>query len=117
MTTTAINLIPSKFAENTQSVQYTVSSPQNQTVRAVIDSFTLTNVSGSAVTFSCNLVNEDDSAGSDNLVLPAREIQPGETYLCPELVGQVLEDGAFISTLCSASSSVVMRASGREITT
>lgn len=117
MTTTVFNIIPSKYAEDSQTVQYTVSSPQNQTVRAVVDTFTLTNVSGSAVTFSCNLVNKDGSAGNDNLVLPTREIQPNETYLCPELIGQVLEDGAFISTLCSAANALVMRASGREITT
>lgn len=117
MTTTVFNIIPSKYAEGTQTVQYTVSSPQNQTVRTVIDTFTLTNVSGAAVTFSCNLVNSGDSADDSNLVLPTREIQPNETYLCPELIGQVLEDGTFISTLCSATSALVMRASGREITT
>ena len=117
MATTFFNTIPSKYAEDSQTAQYTVSSPQNQTVRVVIDTFTATNVSGAAVTFSCNLVNEGDNAGNGNLVLPTREIQPGETYLCPELIGQVLEDGAFISTLCGTPNALVMRASGREITT
>ena len=117
MTTTVFNIIPSKYAEATQTVQYTVSSPQNQTVRVPIDVFTVSNTSGSAATFSCSLVDEGDSADNSNQVLPPVEIQPGETYLCPELVGQVLEDGAFISTLASAASALVIRASGRLITT
>jgi len=117
VTTTVFSLIQSKYAEDSQTTQYRVSSPQNQTVRAVIDTFTATNTSSAAATFACNLVNDNDAAGSGNLVLPARQIQPGETYLCPELLGQVLEDGAFISTLASAAGSIVIRASGREITT
>ena len=117
MTTTVFNVIPSKYAEDTQTVQYTVSSPQNQTVRVPIDTFTVSNTSGSPATFACNLVNEGDSADKSNEVLPPVEIQPGETYICPELIGQVLEDGAFISTLSSAANALVIRASGRLITT
>jgi len=56
------------------------------------------------------------SAGAANLVLSAKNIVPGETYLCPELVGQVLESGGFISTLAGAATSLTIRASGREIT-
>jgi len=41
---------------------------------------------------------------------------PGETYLCPELVGQVLESGGFISTLAGTASALTFTASGREIT-
>ena len=117
MATTVINLIPSKYAEATQAAQYTVSSPQNQTVRVVIDGFTVSNTSGAAATFDCNLVSKGGTAGPGNQVLPPVEIQPGQTYLCPELIGQVLEDGAFISTLASAPVTLVMRASGRLITT
>ena len=117
MATTFFSIIPSKYAEDSQTAQYTVSSPQNQTARVVVDTFTATNVSGAAVTLSCNLVNKGNTAGDDNLVLHTREIQPNETYLCPELIGQVLEDGAFISTLCDTADALVIRASGRLITT
>lgn len=117
MTTTVFNIIPSKYAEASQAVQYTVSSPQNQTAKVVIDSFTLSNVSSAPVVFSCHLVNNSGTVDDENKVLPPVEVQPNETYLCPELLGQTLEDGQFISTLCDTADALVIRASGRLITT
>jgi hypothetical protein len=43
-------------------------------------------------------------------------VVPGETYLCPELVGQELDAGAFISTIASNATALTLRVSGREIT-
>ena len=104
-------LIPAKQAENTQTTQYTATS-----VRAIIDKFTVTNTSASNVTFSCNLVTVAGTAGASNLIVDSRTIVPDETYTCPELVGQALEPGGFISTIASAATSLTIRASGREIT-
>ena len=104
-------LIPAKQAENAQTTQYTASN-----VRAIIDKFTVTNTSANNVTFSCNLVTVGGTAGASNLIVDARSLVPDETYTCPELVGQALEAGGFISTLASAATSLTIRASGREIT-
>jgi hypothetical protein len=104
-------LIPAKQAENAQTTQYTASN-----VRAIIDKFTVTNTSANNVTFSCNLVTVAGTAGVSNLIVDARSIVPDETYTCPELVGQALEAGGFISTIASAATSLTIRASGREIT-
>ena len=104
-------LIPAKQAENAQTTQYTATN-----VRAIIDKFTVTNTSANNVTFSCNLVTVAGSAGASNLIIDARSLVPDETYTCPELVGQALESGGFISTLAGAASSLTIRASGREIT-
>ena len=104
-------LIPAKQAENSQTTQYTATN-----VRAIIDKFTVTNTSANNVTFSCNLVTVAGSAGASNLIVDARSLVPDETYTCPELVGQALEAGGFISTLASAATSLTIRASGREIT-
>ena len=41
---------------------------------------------------------------------------PNETYTFPEIVGQVLANGGFISTIASAANALTIRASGREIT-
>jgi len=49
-------------------------------------------------------------------VIDDRTVVPGETYLCPELVGQALESGGFISTIASAATALTLRVSGREIT-
>jgi hypothetical protein len=104
-------LIPAKQAENAQTAQYTATA-----VKAIIDKFTVTNTSAGNVTLSVNLVTVSGTAGDSNLVLDARTIVPNETYTCPELVGQVLEAGGFISTLASAATSLTIRCSGREIT-
>lgn len=111
MAVRSIALIPSKIAENVQTTQYVASN-----VTTYIDKFTVTNNTSANVTFSVNIVTFTDTPGADNLILPLRTIAPRETYTCPELVGQVLEQGDFISTIAGAGASLTMRASGREIT-
>ena len=110
MTVTVKVLIPAKQAENAQTTQYTATN-----VKAIIDKFTVTNTSANNVTFSCNLVTVSGSAGASNLIIDTRTIVPDETYTCPELVGQALDVGGFISTIAGASTSLTIRASGREI--
>ena len=104
-------LIPAKQAENTQTTQYTATN-----VKAIIDKFTVTNTSANNVTFSCNLVTTGGTAGASNLIVDSRSLVPDETYTCPELVGQALDVGGFISTIAGAATSLTIRASGREIT-
>lgn len=108
---TVKNIIPRKQAEATQTGQYTATN-----CKTIIDKFTVTNTSAANVTFSCNLVASGGTAGNVNLVLKTRAIAPGETYTCPELVGQVLESGGFISTLAGSATALTISASGREIT-
>lgn len=110
MAVTVKTLIPAKEAENAQTAQYTAVN-----CRAIIDKFTATNTSGSNATLSINLIPNAGSAGNDNLIVDAHAIAPGETYTLPEMVGQVLESGSFISTLASAANAITIRASGREI--
>jgi len=104
-------LIPSKQAEASQTTQYTATN-----CKAIIDKFTITNTSAANVTISVNLVIAGGTAGASNLIMDTRAIAPDETYTCPELVGQALESGGFISTIASAATSLTIRASGREIT-
>jgi hypothetical protein len=103
-------LVPPKQLENTQTSQYTATN-----VRAIIDKATITNTSANNVTVSVNLVTVSGSAGASNLIIDTRTIVPDETYLCPELVGQVLEAGSFISTIAGTASTLTMRVSGREV--
>jgi hypothetical protein len=110
MTVTIKVLIPAKQAESSQTTQYTAVN-----VKAIIDKFTVTNTSANNVTFSCNLVTVSGSPGASNLIVDARTIVPDETYTCPELVGQALEPGGFISTIAGTATSLTIRASGREI--
>ena len=105
------NIIPRKQAENVLFDQYTATN-----CKCIIDKFTVTNTSAANVTFSVNLVASGGTAGDANLVLKAKTVVPNETYTCPELVGQVLEAGGFISTIAGAATSLTISASGREVT-
>lgn len=111
MTVYAKVLVPAKNAENTQTTQYTSSG-----VTTIIDKFTATNYSANAATISVNLVTLSDTAGNQNLIVKTKSLQPAETYTFPEIVGQILSPGGFISTIASAATSINIRASGREIT-
>ena len=110
MTITVRALFGAKQLENTQVTQYTAVG-----VRTIIDKATVTNTSGANVALSVNIVGNGGSAGASNLIIQTKTILPGETYTCPELVGQVLDPGAFISTLAGAATSLTMRVSGREV--
>lgn len=104
-------LVPAKTVENTQTTQYTATN-----VTTIIDKFTATNYSASAATISVNLVTAAGSAGNANLITKTKTLQPSEVYTFPELVGQVLGNGDFISTIAGTASAINMRVSGREVT-
>ncbi len=111
MAVVAKPLINSKQMESSQTTQYTATN-----CTAIIDKATVTNTGAVNLTFSVNLVTSGGSAGASNLIIDDRAIAPGESYTCPELVGQVLASGGFISTIASAATSLTLRVSGREIT-
>jgi hypothetical protein len=111
MTVTVKVLVPAKYAEATQTTQYTATG-----VTTIIDKFTATNISGSAATISVNLVTVTGSAGNTNLITKTKTLQPSEVYTFPELVGQVLGSGDFISTIAGTASAINIRVSGREVT-
>ncbi len=111
MAVTTKVLVPAKQMESAQTTQYTATN-----ATAIIDKATVTNTTAGNLTFSVNLVTSGGSPGASNLIIDDRAIAPGETYTCPELVGQVLANGGFISTIASAATSLTIRASGREIT-
>jgi hypothetical protein len=111
MTVTVKVLVPPLQMQNSQTTQYTATA-----AKAIIDKATVTNTDTVNRTFSVNLVTSGGSAGNSNLVIDDRTVVPGETYLCPELVGQALESGGFISAIASAATALTLRVSGREIT-
>lgn len=111
MTVTVKVLIPAKIAEATQTTQYTASG-----VTTIIDKFTATNYSASPATLSVNLVTSSDTAGNQNLITKTKTLQASEVYTFPEIVGQVLAAGGFISTIAGTATAINIRSSGREIT-
>tara|TARA_R110000868_G_scaffold85033_2_gene239524 strand:- start:4736 stop:5071 length:336 start_codon:yes stop_codon:yes gene_type:complete len=111
MAVTVKVLVPAKTVESSQTTQYTATG-----VTAIIDKFTATNYSASAATISVNLVTAAGSVGNTNLITKTKTLQASEVYTFPELVGQVLGAGDFISTIAGTSSAINMRVSGREVT-
>lgn len=111
MTVTVRAIIPAKQAENAQTTQYTAVN-----CTTIIDKMTATNTTTANALLSVNLVSLGGSADASNLIIDERAIGPGETYVCTELAGQVLESGGFISTLAGTAAALTIRASGREIT-
>jgi len=111
MTVTVKVLVPAKIAEATQTTQYTANG-----VTTIIDKFTATNYSAAAATISVNIVTSADTAGNQNLIVKTKTLQPAETYTFPELVGQALAPGGFISTIAGTATAINIRSNGREIT-
>ena len=111
MTVTVAVLIPAKTAENAQTTQYTSSG-----LVTIIDKFTATNFSGSPATISVNLVTTADTPGNNNLIVKTKTLQAGQTYTFPEIVGQALSVGGFISTIAGTATAINIRSSGRQVT-
>jgi hypothetical protein len=111
MTVSIKVLVPAKTVENTQTTQYTATG-----VTAIIDKFTATNFTATAATISVNLVTVSGSSGNSNLITKTKTLQASEVYTFPELVGQVLGIGDFISTIAGTASAINIRVSGREVT-
>lgn len=112
MSVVAKCLLEAKYAENAETTQYTAPTG----TRTIIDKFTATNVTAAAVALTVKMIASGGTASADETILSAKSIAAGETYTCPEVVGQVLNAGGFISTLAGSASAIVIRASGREIT-
>lgn len=111
----AVNLkviVPPVRMAVTTTTQYTAPAG----TRVIIDKATVTNVDTVNRNFSVNIVSSGGSASDTNLVIDTRAVFPDETYLCPELVGQVLGPGDFISTIATAANALSLRISGREVT-
>lgn len=112
MAVTAKNLINSKYAADSATTEYTAPA----STRTIIDKFTATNITGGAVTLTVYLVPSGGSAGDSNKVISALSIAAGATDDIEELKNQILATGDFISVLAGAATSIVIRASGREVT-
>ena len=110
MTVQSKPIIASKYASNAETTEYTAATG----VRTIVDKFTAYN-GGSSATITVKLVPNGGAAGASNTIV-VKTIAPGVTEMFPEIVGHSLEAGGFISVLCSAASTVVIRATGREVT-
>jgi hypothetical protein len=111
MTTTPKNLIPPKFAEDTETVQYPLTAADS--VKTLIDKFTAVNTGGSNATLTVHLIPPSGTAGPTNAF--SKIIAPGASWPFPDVVGHVLEAGGSISTIATAAT-ISINVSGRQVT-
>jgi hypothetical protein len=104
------SLIQSQQLTATNATYYTAIN-----VRTIIDKMTLTNTTAGAITVTIDLVDSGGTAGATERVISARSIAAGETYTCPEVVGHILNTGDSIQGFASATTSITIRCSGREV--
>jgi uncharacterized membrane protein YjjB (DUF3815 family) len=67
--------------------------------KRVITAAALVNTTGAAVAATVYLVPSGGAVGAANALISARTINPGETYFCPELVNQGINEGGSVQAL------------------
>lgn len=81
----------------------------------IIQAVVLTNTTGGAITATVHLVASGDTATTSNVVLLAKSLAAGETYIVPGTAGLALAAGGMLQALASANTSISLMASGTEI--
>lgn len=89
------NIVPSAALTAVVATYYTVPA----LTRVRICNATLCNTTGAPVATTVHIVPSAGAAGVANRKISARNIDAGETYPCPELIGRVLEAGETIQAL------------------
>jgi hypothetical protein len=107
MTINVVQLIAPQQLTNATATYYTSTN-----VVTRIDKFTVTNPTGGAVTCTLYLVPSAGSANDGTTITSAKSIQAGETWNCPDMVGQILKAGGTIQAKASANTSLTISAGG-----
>lgn len=110
MTITNILLVTSKFIETSEATQFTA------TATTIIDAVSVTNVGTESAKLNISLVRDGDAASNINKLIFNKTLRKGDTWVCPELLGQILDTDDFMSAITDVASTLNIRVSGRVIT-
>lgn len=110
MSTTSLCLVESAYVPAAETPVLTA------TVTTLIDAVNVFNSSGAAATVALKVYATGGTPGAGNMQAFA-SIAANQSYQCPELVGQTLNAGDVVSALAGTASALVIRISGRQITT
>lgn len=111
MTATGTRLVSGSQLTNSIATYYTATN-----LSARIDKCVVLNTTGGAVTFDLHLVPLSGSAGVTNQLIDGQSVGAGQSYTCPEVVGQWILAGGTIQAVASASASLTLMVSGLEVT-
>ena len=106
MAVTPTQIIAPAFVPNVKGTAYTSTAAKTR-----IDYMAFTNTTASNVTLSVWL----GPAGASQRIKD-KTILPGETYLCPEVIGALLMPGELIQWQCSAATALYGSANGVQFT-
>ena len=106
MAVTPSQIIAPGFVPNAKGTAYTSTAAKTR-----IDYMAFTNVTAANVTLSVWLGPIGASERIDT-----KTILPGETYLCPEVIGALLSPGELIQWQCSAGSALYGSCNGVQFT-
>lgn len=111
MTVTAKTLAEGQIVPATDTTIYT--APANTTT--IIDKVTSANYDTVSRVVTISIVASGGAVG-DAYFIARRTLATKETYIWPEVVGQILNPGDYVSIIASNATGVNVRMSGREIT-
>ena len=111
MTVTAKTLAEGQIIPNADTTVYT--APLS--VTTIIDKLTTANYDSVARVITISIVASGGSVGNAYYI-GKQTLAPYETYIWPEVVGQILNTGDYVSAIASNNTGVNLRMSGREIT-
>lgn len=80
--------------------------------RTKIDSIAFNNFGSGNAFLTVQIISKGSSAGNGKILIDAKEIREGESYLAPELNGQGIEEGGTIEAFSSVASSINCTATG-----
>ena len=81
-----------------------------------VDKLTVTNPTATAATITLYLVPTAGAAGDSTTISKTKSVGAGETWNCPDFVGQVLGDGTTLQAVASAAATLTLSAAGVRIT-
>ncbi len=111
MSETAKRIIPGSTLTTADTPYYT--TPNNK--QCVIKRLVMTNTGASIVSVTLNLPSSGGPSTQQNRIVSARSLNPGQSYVSTEAIGQVLESGGEIRGLATIAGIVSIVASGVEI--
>jgi hypothetical protein len=111
MTVTAKNLVEGRSVPDVDTNVY--AAPANTTT--IIDKITSANYDTASRVITIGIVAAGNSV-SDIYYIAKRTLAAKETYIWPEVVGQILNPGDYVTAIASQADTINLRISGREIT-
>ena len=100
-------LVAAQQLTGSDAVYYT--APANTTAK--IGRAVFCNTTGSAATITAGITT-GVALAAGNEIISARTLAPGETYVSPELAGQVIPAGSTLRALSGTASAITVAVSG-----